>query len=347
MPDLCSDLAEATVRLDEKASTRAFRALTARIDQTEEGELSAGLHRLVPAVRQVALGNGAALVQLTAGMVQAGADPLVILDVLVERVSQGLEHAARFPGLADAFGGDLHPPTSKADVDRLEQRVIQAAPTLDLTIEEAGQITMAWFTVNAWIPSLLLPLQHKRVRQALPQRARLTTATETMLNHAADAPWLHGLLRVLDDEPLIVIHRDSGRVYEVIISGIGDNFQLHTLLAATLIGDPTQGLIPGTPPHPAWIAAATDGELAPSGAIRGQFNLVDATGEWIWNEGHPADIPLAANRRVIVLDPPPYERTWNIGRTYPLMLPEARLHRRIPADTALAWTHRIHPTRPR
>jgi hypothetical protein len=75
------------------------------------------------------------------------------------------------------------------------------------------------------------------------------------------------------------------------ISGIGDNFQLHTLLAATLIGDPARGLIPGTPPHPAWFAAATDGEMAPPGGIRGQFNLVDATGEWIWNEGRPADIP--------------------------------------------------------
>jgi hypothetical protein len=287
------------------------------------------------------------LAQLTAGMVEAGADPFTILDVLVERVSEGLEHAARFPGLAGALGGDLRPPTSRADVDRLEERVIRAAPTVGLTVEEAGQITMAWFTVNDWIPGLLLPLQQKRVRQALPQRARLTDATEAMAEHAEDARWLLGLLRVLDDEPLIVVHRDSGRVYEMAISGIGDNFQLHTLLAATLIGDPVRGLISGTAPHPAWIAAATDGELAPPGAIHGQFNLVDATGEWIWNEGRPADIPIVGGRRVVVIDPPPYERTWNIGRTYPLMIPEVHLHHIQPADTAAAWIQRIRPAQPR
>jgi hypothetical protein len=106
-----------------------------------------------------------------------------------------------------------------------------------------------------------------------------------MTEHAQDAAFLLGLLKVLDNEQLIVIHRASGRVYEVSISGIGDNFQLHTLLAATLIGDEAKGLIPGERPLSDWIAAATNGEMAPAGGIRGQFNLVDATGTWIWNEG--------------------------------------------------------------
>jgi hypothetical protein len=107
VPELCSDLADATVRLDEKASTRAFRAVAGRIDQTGETDLSEGLRRPVPAVHQVALGNGGLLAQLTAGMVEAGADPFTILHVLVERVSDGLEHAARLPGLAGALDGEL------------------------------------------------------------------------------------------------------------------------------------------------------------------------------------------------------------------------------------------------
>jgi hypothetical protein len=334
-------LADATVRLDEKASTRAFRALASRIDRTGEAELSAGLLRLVPALRQVALGNGGMLAQLTAGMVEGGADPFTVLDVLVERVTDGLERAARFPVLAEALGGDLHPPASAADVDRLEQQVIRAASTAGMAVEEAGQITMSWFTINDWIPSLLLPLQQKRVRQALPQRARLIDAARAMADHADDAPWLLGLLLVLDDEQIIVVHRDSGRVYELTISGVGDNFQLHTLLAATLIGDPGRGLIPGTPPDRAWVAAATDGELVPPGRIRGRFNLVDAAGEWIWNEGRPADIPVVADRRVVVIDPPSYERIWNIGRAYPLMVPEIRLDRIQPPDEATTWLQRI------
>jgi hypothetical protein len=91
VPDLCSDLADATVRLDGKASTRAFRALASRINRTGEADLSAGLQRLLPALRQVALGNGGVLAQVTAGMVEAGADPFTALDVLIERAATAAE----------------------------------------------------------------------------------------------------------------------------------------------------------------------------------------------------------------------------------------------------------------
>ncbi|MFI7617488.1 hypothetical protein ACIBP6_40335 [Nonomuraea terrae] len=175
-------------------------------------------------------------------------------------------------------------------------------------------------------------MQRKDVRLALPFRERLTAAVAAAPEEIDSAHWLYGLLQVLD---ILVLDRPGGRGYEVTISGIGDNFQLHTLLAATLIGDPSEGLIPGEPPAPAWIAAATDGEMQPPGGISGRFNLVDATGEWIWNEGRPADIPFAEGRRVVVLDPPPYPRSWNAGRVYPLMEPTLVLDRILtPAETA-------------
>jgi len=31
--------------------------------------------------------------------------------------------------------------------------------------------------------------------------------------------------------------------------------------------------------------------------------------------------PRLEGTRVVVIDPPPYERTWNAGRAYPLMRP--------------------------
>jgi hypothetical protein len=37
------------------------------------------------------------------------------------------------------------------------------------------------------------------------------------------------------------------------VSGVGDNFQLHTLLADRLIGDPTRGLLVGQRPAPTWV----------------------------------------------------------------------------------------------
>ena len=90
--------------------------------------------------------------------------------------------------------------------------------------------------------------QGKDVRAALPDRDRLTAAAGAVGARIGTAGWLYGLLQVLDDEVLIVLHRDSGRGYRVTISGVGDNFQLHTLLAARLTGRNSRGLIPAARP---------------------------------------------------------------------------------------------------
>ena len=82
------------------------------------------------------------------------------------------------------------------------------------------------------------------------------------------------------------------------------------------------------------------------GRIQGRFNLVDGYGQWIWNEGKPADIPLLDGRRVVVLDPPPYLRTWNIGRSFPMMRPEMRLERVLPAGEAAGHPAHVHIQRP-
>ena len=58
------------------------------------------------------------------------------------------------------------------------------------------------------------------------------------------------------------------------------------------------------PPAPAELAAAGTGSVQPHGGINGTFNLVDAFGTWIWNEGRPAGIPHSDGIRVVVLDPP-------------------------------------------
>jgi hypothetical protein len=337
LPEICTALADAALRLDGPESTRNHRAVVERVPLADEAELSAGLRRLAPALDEVALGNGGFLATLAAGLVEMGADPLPVLGVLVDRVAGGLEAAGQFGLLADQLG-DVSAPASADEYRALRERIVEAAPSAGLSVEEAGQITQAWFSVNDWIPGLLLPLQQKRCRLALPERDRLTAATIAMAEHAEDAPWLLGLLRVLDDEGLVVVHRESGRVFELTMSGVGDNIQLHLLLADTLIGDDR---VPGERPDPAWIAAATDGVMVPEGGVRTQFDLTDAAGAPIWAEGRPADIPVTEGRRVIVLNRPSYSRAYNVGRLYPLMAPELRFDRLLPEDEAAIWRKRL------
>ncbi len=171
-------------------------------------------------------------------------------------------------------------------------------------------------------------------------------ASDGLLRRHARTRFLRDLLRVLDDEELIVLYRPRRRGYVVRISGLGDNFQLHTLLAAALIGNEADGFIAGHPPRPEWVSAASNGPVPQSGAVEGYFNLVDAKGEWIWNEGVPDDIPAVEGRRVVVLDPPPYARSWSNSRLFPFMPGEVELLRQLSEREAEEWFARVSPARP-
>jgi hypothetical protein len=109
------------------------------------------------------------------------------------------------------------------------------------------------------------------------------------------------------------------------MSGIGDNFQPHTLLADQLIGDPARGYLAGQRPEPAWVAAATTAPpyLGIDQPIRRRFRLFDGTGAYIYPEGLPADIPLTDGARLIVTHPPRGSYSWACGRTYEHMTPNS------------------------
>jgi hypothetical protein len=173
-------------------------------------------------------------------------------------------------------------------------------------------------------------LQRKDVRLNLPHREVLTDLVDKIGPLREELGDLVELLAVLDDEQLIVLHRASATGYEITISGVAGNFQLETLLAATL-----RDHIPGIELDLAWIAAATDGPV--SAGISGQFNLVDHTGSWIGGEGRPADIPRLAGRRVIQLEPLPYPRSWDTGRNFAHMRPEISLDQVLPEAETARW----------
>lgn len=44
--------------------------------------------------------------------------------------------------------------------------------------------------------------------------------------------------------------------------------------------------------------------------------------------------------------PPPYLRTWNIGRSFPMMRPDMRLERVLPAGEAAGHSAHVHIQRP-
>jgi arginine/lysine/ornithine decarboxylase len=124
------------------------------------------------------------------------------------------------------------------------------------------------------------------------------------------------------------------------MSGLADNFQLHTLLADALVGG---GHIEGRAPSAEEVAVCRDapGQVPTTGS----FNLVTPGGEWVWNEGTPADIPVVDGVRLLVLDPPPYERGWPAGRFFPGMTGALVLERVLDARETRGWLEHCAPAK--
>jgi hypothetical protein len=265
-------------------------------------------------------------------MCDFGADLATALPALVDGALRVLRNVERFKALCADVGLEL-----PATVD---QETIQAtARALTTDTVDPGPFVESWFAGDDWIQPVVYLTQRKDVRAALPRRAELTAAVGSVVDDMSTAHWLYGLLLVLDDEPFIVLHRATEQGWRCTMSGIGDNFQLHTLLAGRFAE-----AVGATPPNPLELAAVGTGEPQPEGGIRGTFNLVDAAGEWIWNEGRPSDIPRHDDIRVVVLDPPPYERSWNTGRVYPLMESDLTVDAPLSADEVARWLAVVKPS---
>jgi hypothetical protein len=340
------ELIAAVANRDADAFGTALDGIAQQTMGAELGEVRAALARLAPVLAEIPVGVGSNLAPLAGAMADHANAPAIVLPTLTQRAAGVMEQAARFAALYQETLGD---PPDPEDADQIEpalERITAAAAARGISERDANVLVQAWFCANSWVQPVLFLCQRKDVRAVLPQRERLSTAVEPVRERLETAHWLHGLLLVVDDEPLIVVDRAfaaTGRGFRVTISGIGDNFQLHTMLAAALVGEGSVAGLPGRRPTATEIAAATDGDLMPADRIRGTWNLADANGEWIWNEGRPADIPLLDGVRVVVLDREPYARTWNAGRAYPLMRPELTVDAELSPIEAANWLGRVKP----
>ncbi len=180
-------------------------------------------------------------------------------------------------------------------------------------------------------------------RKASRSRRALRAALDELGGQYGHAGLLWVMMQVLDDEPIVVLHPGEGKGFRVRISGLADNFQIHTLLADALIGQFPGRWLRGARPARAEVAAARDGAVREGGpGAHGAFNLWTSRGlkadgtlrdpmsgssHWIWNEGVPADIPPFEGERVVLLGPPPYPRSWTAGRRFPSMVGDLRVER--------------------
>ncbi len=348
--DATTRLADALIHHYDDSAEAAFQDFERELPTADDpADLAAAIEVVATRLATAGLGVGDQLAVVGAMLVGQGAPAAPLVRVVEPQVITGLVWAAAFPGSWDlgSYGSPLPDPT---DVDLLDDVLDQMKRNLNraqIPAEEADALAVAWFSVTPWLETLVVAAQPTDGRVALSARDELMEALATINEDYADqfplAYWLDGILRVLEDEPLVVIHRSSGRGYRLTIGGIGDNFQLHTLLADRLIGNAGDGLIYDVAPDPAWVAAASTGDIEVAGGIKAQFELADAYGDLLSYEERPTDIPKLDGVRVVVLDRLQHPQTWNAGRLYAQMPPTVRLDAVMSAEDSARWMERIQP----
>ncbi|MFE7772504.1 hypothetical protein ACFU5O_01090 [Streptomyces sp. NPDC057445] len=326
--DAVVDFENAVRARDAEGSERAFAQLHERYGSAGEAEFREAGPRLSALLAEVPHGPRAVTAVITGACVERGADAVACAPGVLAGAREAFAAAEEFcRRWAETGGGEL--PESEDELT-------------DELVERTGlEPAIGWFTLPQWEMAGLAMLNAKAVRESFKGRDELLALVDRVAEESGhEFKCLAYALRVLDDEPFVVLHRGTGTGYAMRASGIGDNFQLHTLLAGALIGGRH---VPGDAPSAQEIAVCrdTEGQVPTTGA----FNLVGADGEWIWNEGTPADVAVVDGVRLLVLDPPPYRRGWPAGRFFPGMYGDLVLERVLGEEETAAWFAKVAPAK--
>jgi hypothetical protein len=349
-------------------------------------EINEALQRfsaLFPGVPLVALG----LVALSCGsLVERGGDPAIAGPALLEKLRRINETAGDFydrcRGLAtadDALLAELRE-SAQANVEGATEKVKPTPAELidehvagdgwqrlasrfgPVLFEEHPSSVLGYMSQEFFRMGLIAHLSRskalRRAAQARPELLEGTLRCDQI--SGSHRSFLDTMLQVLDDESLFVLHVAQRKGFEARISGIADNFQLHTLLAGAVIGSPAEGLVAGEVPSPRAVAECRDATSGEQGGepVTGAFNLCnwtalrpdgslpegqgqDASSHWIWNEGCPAEIVPFEGRRIVLLGTPPYSRHWSAGRQFPGMIGELTVERVLSAAVVDGWLNRL------
>jgi hypothetical protein len=347
-------------RAVEAVCKKAERATPEEVKQAQERMAKMMLEIPLPLASLFALGSGT--------LIERGADVEIPAKAIFERTHEALILATHFGKACLEQAKKHHAEDHQKDDSGNEDNELD----IEACIEEYGSSLARQMREEAggWQAlDFLSTAALAIVTRSSHQRTIVRSNTEFMkaLQECPADSTLHCLrvaLNLLENEKIIVLHPELHRGYHIRINNLGLNFELHTLLADALIGDPAQGWLPGQRPDPRVVAAAKDGPVPMPGDRRsknfppaeGAFNLWNWRGlqpdgrlpdgyghskHWIWNEGQPADIELFEGTRIILLGPPPYHRTWNAGRFFPHINSELEVLEKLPEEQVRQWLTRI------
>lgn len=291
--------------------------------------------------------RGAFLALVCGALIERGCDPLAIAKPLIERLASLLKSSAE---LANACADQI-PESDDEDEDPIElfeKAREQVAPTM-------AQQDAAWKALEQfWRPAItvfsLSPESRSSARHLRDFAAQISDYHEA-------GHWLQLMLTVLDDEPIVVIEPATTIGILGRISGVVDNFQLNVLL---MDGFPKSGFLPRRRRVPQEVADVARGKGPQQShhtvtsvwnmytweAIETGMTFPDPGGygssaHWVWNEGTPADIPIFNGRRVVLLGPASYPRSWQSQRMFDNLPANLEVERKLTKGEIGVWLHHM------
>jgi hypothetical protein len=189
----------------------------------------------------------------------------------------------------------------------------------------------------------------KKERQKAKKSLSMLSEIATM-NEGCN--WLNTMLQVLEDDPILVIDIEEKVGFMGKISGIVDNFQLHTLLMDKV---PQIGFFKRKRvPQKVVDIARGIGEQMSETQVTGYWNLYNWTAIsealslpdptdysnskfWIWGEGTPTDIATLHGFRVILLGKSSYERSWKSQRIFASLKADITIEKELKKDEIAHW----------
>ena len=304
------------------SASDVFRA----VGDSVPADVAAAMRRLAEETFGLEDGRRAGFAATVCGaLIENGYDPAPVAGPLSARLDRLVPRAA---ALALACEREV-PEIADDDDDEATDREVLLEQVREWLALKMPEEAKAWNDLESfWPPTIAFfsvsPEARARASHLIEPALALRNAHEA-------GHWLHLLLSVPHDDPILVIEPTTGLGIEGRMSGVAENFQLHVILMHLFPkADPSEQA--RVSPSAAEIALG-EGEQSSTEVISGHWNLYtwqavrpdlalpdakDFTAKhtWIWGEGKPADVPVLEGRRVILLGPPAYPRTWGSQRAF-------------------------------
>lgn len=330
----------------EAAQTAAAQSLFDALGPASEAEANDALSTLVGSLDLADPSRVGFLAVVCGALVERGCDPSILAPTITERLRPLLESSV---ALADACLARM--PTSEGE-DRNPAEVFEEVREQQAEVMPAE--AAAWEALDCfWCPAIAAFSVSASARAAA--RGLRELAARISAYHEG-GHWLDKMLSVLDDEPILAIEPQTTLGILARISGVVDNFQLNVLLMngfpATSILSPRRvsrrvvNVARGEGPQQTEDVVTGVWNLYTWQAIEPGFRLPDpndygSRGHWIWNEGIPEDIPVFEGRRVILLGPASYSRSWPSQRMFDKLPAKLECERKLAKGEVHDWLQRM------